>query len=377
MKAVHVASADLWGGAEAQVAALTGALSSRHGIDVSVILLNPDSRLGRELRLAGIPVVELDERQASTPGLFRQVHRLLSGMRPDIVHTHRQKEDIIGGGAAALGGIPSVRTVHGAPEPEIRGGARRNVLTTMDRWVARHLQSRVVAVSTDLMAKLEIQFPGASLTVIPNGISFAAVQSAATSAGFQLPPGSPGALKLGFFGRLVQIKRVDLLIQVANELAGMTDQPFDFYIVGEGPLQESLAALSQSGRASARVHFLGYQANSASVMRQMDAVMLVSDHEGLPMVLLEAAVLGVPIVARAVGGIPEFMASVDKGVLVDSADPKVIATQLLRANLGGMRTSPVTQANPALASYSIEVTSERYLALYKDVIAARRTGARK
>jgi L-malate glycosyltransferase len=373
MKAVHVASADLWGGAEAQVAALTGALSSCHGVEVTAILMNPDSRLGRELRAAGIPVVELDERKTSTAGLLRQVHRLLHGLKPDIVHTHRQKEDIVGGGAAALHGIASVRTVHGAPEPEIRGGARRNVLTAVDRWVARHLQRRVVAVSTDLMAKLEVLFPGASLVVIPNGISFAAVRTAAAAdAGLPLPRSSPGALKVGFFGRLVQVKRVDLLLQVADELAGMTDKPFDFYIVGEGPLQESLAALSQAGRAAGRVHFLGYQGNSAALMSQMDAVALVSDHEGLPMVLLEAAVLGVPIVARAVGGIPEFMASVDRGVLIDSADPKVIATQLLYANLAGMRSSPVTQANPAMASYSIEATSERYLALYREVIALRR-----
>jgi glycosyltransferase involved in cell wall biosynthesis len=224
------------------------------------------------------------------------------------------------------------------------------------------------------MAKLAVLFPGASLVVIPNGISFAAVRTAAAADGeFPLPRSSPEALKIGFFGRLVQVKRVDLLLQVADELAGMTDKPFDFYIVGEGPLQASLTALSQGRRASERIHFLGYQANSASVMRRMDAVMLVSDHEGLPMVLLEAAVLGVPIVARAVGGIPEFMASVDKGVLIDNADPKVIATQLLRANLGGMHTLPATQANPALASYSIEVTSERYLALYRDVIAGHRS----
>jgi glycosyltransferase involved in cell wall biosynthesis len=210
--------------------------------------------------------------------------------------------------------------------------------------------------------------------VIPNGISFAAVRTAAVAADPPpLPRSSPSALKVGFFGRLVQVKRVDLLLQVADALAGMTAQRFDFYIVGEGPLQATLAKLAQGSLAPERVHFLGYQANSAAVMRQMDAVMLVSDHEGLPMVLLEAAVLGVPIVVRAVGGIPEFMASVKRGVLIDSADPKVIATQLLHANLASGTASQAMQGNLALASYSIEVTSERYLALYQEVIGRRRS----
>ena len=372
MKVVHIASADLWGGAEAQVATLARALAADARVEVNAILMNPDSRLGAELRAAKVPTLELDERVTSTVGLFRKVRRHLSRVRPDIVHTHRQKEDIIGGFAAASVGVPSIRTVHGAPEPEMSLGARRKVLTTLDRWVARKLQSRAVAVSPDLANKLKLLLPGTPIAVVPNGVSFAAMQYDAAAEVPLLPRSSPSSIRVGFFGRLVQVKRIDLLVQVAHELACMDSRPFDFYIVGEGPLQASLIEQARGIRFPERVHFLGYQPNSAGLMRQMDAVTLVSDHEGLPMVLLEAAALGVPILARAVGGIPEFMKSVARGRLLESSDPRDMAAQFLEADLAG-GSSPVRRVEESfLATYSIEATSERYLALYREVIAGYR-----
>jgi L-malate glycosyltransferase len=373
MKIVHVASADLWGGAEAQVCALATALATHHRADVSVILMNRGSRLANELRANGIATAELDETTTSMGGLFGQIRRQLRAVRPDIVHTHRLKEDILGGAAAALAGIPSIRTVHGAPEPETLQGVRRTVLNKADRWIARRLQSRVVAVSTDLMDKLKVLLPGARLTMIPNGISFAAVRTAASASTPELPRSAPGSIRIGFFGRLVGIKRVDLLLQVANELAGVTDRSFDFYIFGEGPLRATLGEQARQIRQPERVHFMGYQGNAAAAMRQMDAVILVSDHEGLPMTLLEAAVLGIPIVARAVGGIPEFMQISRCGVALESTDPRAIAAQLAGATFTAATSqASTTQADAPLAYYSIDATSARYLALYEQVIAARR-----
>jgi len=366
MKVVHIASADLWGGAEAQVSALAAALVKIHGARVSAVLMNRGSRLGSELRSNGIPLLELDETRTSMAALLRQIASYLRSQRPDIVHTHRLKEDVLGSIAAAVAGIPSVRTVHGAPEPETSQGLRRTVLNTADRWVARSLQSRVVAVSQDLMHKLEPLLPGARFAVIPNGISFDAVRTAAAGEASALPRVAPTSFRVGFFGRLVGVKRVDLLLQVADQLAATTERPFEFHIVGEGPLRSDLEALARSVRAPERVHFLGYQPNAAALMRQMDAVILVSDHEGLPMVLLEAAVLRVPVVARAVGGIPEFMATAGWGTAIDSGDPTVIAAQLLSVSLGAERRSG--PASSSLANYSIERTSASYLELYRQVL---------
>jgi glycosyltransferase involved in cell wall biosynthesis len=230
----------------------------------------------------------------------------------------------------------------------------------------------VVAVSSDLERKLMELLPGASVAMIPNGISFTAVREAAAVATPPLPQATPEPIRVGFFGRLVQVKRVDLLLQVAHEVAGMSSQPFEFYIVGEGPLRQSLDTLAHKIRAPERVHFLGYQANAAALMRQMDAVMLVSDHEGLPMVLLEAAVLGIPVFARAVGGIPEFMARAGCGRPIDSSDPRELAAHLVDAKLLDRRRSASrAEQATALENYSIQMTSESYLALYRQVIAER------
>jgi L-malate glycosyltransferase len=373
VRVIHIASGDLWGGAEAQVWALATALLG-HGVEVGAILMNRGSRLASELSSSGIAsLLELDESRTSMIELLRQIRRHLRAWGPDVVHTHRLKEDILGGGAAALVGIPSLRTVHGAPEPETRQGIRRAILSTADRWVARRLQSRAVAVSSDLESKLAQLLPGAKLAVIPNGISFSAVRKAASAATPPLPQATPDPVRVGFFGRLVEVKRVDLLLRVAGEVAGLTARPFEFYIVGDGPLRHCLSDLTREIRAPERVHFLGYQAQAAALMRQMDAVMLVSDHEGMPMVLLEAAVLGIPVFARAVGGIPEFVAGTGWGHVIDSSSPRVLAERLVGAGLrSGRGAQPLTADTASLEDYSIQVTSGRYLALYEQIVAESR-----
>ena len=115
LRVLHVASGDLWAVAKAQVAALVADLVRDPGLHLHAIVLNP-GELERRLRAAGVGVTLLDETRLSTWQIFRGVQQVLLEFRPDIIHTHRSKENVLGGLAARLSGCASLRTVHGASE---------------------------------------------------------------------------------------------------------------------------------------------------------------------------------------------------------------------------------------------------------------------
>lgn len=361
MRILHLASADLWGGAEAQLDSLAGACS-RLGLDVSAVLLNKGSQLGERLRRRGIDVLELDESRTSVVGLMRSLFGQVRRVCPDVIHTHRFKENILGGLVARMHRTGSIRTLHGAQEPELmRASLRRRALDFADAFAARRLQSHVVAVSQDLAGKVAAQYSGARITVIANGVDAAALRQDALPAAAPTP-----RTRFGFLGRLVPVKRVDLLIDAMAELRRISPSSFELVIVGEGPERPALEARVARLGLDECVSFVGFQANSPAWIASMDVVVLTSDHEGLPMVVLESLALGVPVVARAVGGIPEVLRSVDSTWLVDSASPSDIAHKLA-PHLGVRRLTE--KRSPLLPDrYSADTMARAYIAIYESAV---------
>src|SRR5690625_6993292 len=111
LRITHIASGDLWAGAEAQMANLLAALHQTEGVKLDVVLLN-HGELEARLRQAGIPVTVLDEGELSAFIIAWRLWRHFRRKRPDLVHTHRCKENVLGSVAARLVGARSVRTVH-------------------------------------------------------------------------------------------------------------------------------------------------------------------------------------------------------------------------------------------------------------------------
>src|SRR5277367_5793662 len=119
VRVLHIISGDLWAGAEAQAFTQLSALHEAN-VTVAAALLN-EGELAARLRARGVPVTVLDESRLSGTGILLALRRLMREWRPDIVHTHRTKENILGSLANRLAGnVPSVRTVHGASEDKSR-----------------------------------------------------------------------------------------------------------------------------------------------------------------------------------------------------------------------------------------------------------------
>jgi glycosyltransferase involved in cell wall biosynthesis len=304
MKVLHVISGDLWAGAEAQACTLLTSLQKEPGVEVAAALLN-EGELARRLRAHGIPVTLFAERESGPVQIVCGLRKLIREWRPDVVHTHRFKENILGSVANLLSrNVPSVRTVHGASEHAASSVTKRT-LRYLDVLCGRHLQQRIIAVSADLAQKLARDFPDDKIAVIENGVDVEAVRSQAAPVAFRTA--EPAATHVGIVGRLVPVKRVDLFLDVARTLRVRDPaRTWQFHVFGDGPLRASLVA-STDGQE--RITFHGHRDDSIACIAGLDVLVMCSDHEGLPMTLLEALAVGTRIVAHGIGGIPSVLGS--------------------------------------------------------------------
>jgi glycosyltransferase involved in cell wall biosynthesis len=175
VRVLHVVSGDLWAGAEAQVAALVAELARDPQLQLHAVVLN-SGELERRLHAAGIGVTVLDESQLNAWQILRGLRTVAQEFRPDVIHTHREKENVLGGLAARLAGCASLRTVHGASEhrpPAWR--LDKQAIRGLDRYAERHWQQASVAVSDELGQRLRAERPGVSIEVIHNGIDLDAL----------------------------------------------------------------------------------------------------------------------------------------------------------------------------------------------------------
>jgi glycosyltransferase involved in cell wall biosynthesis len=338
--------------------------------EVATFLMN-EGTLADKLRSAGIPVYMANEQNAGSLWIFARLRRALRSWRPDVIHTHREKENVLGSLAnRSFRNVPSVRTIHGAKEfSRVTGwsGIRRGGINALDGWCGRSLQQRVIAVTRELGAKVAAELPMDKVVVIENGVDTAAVRAEKGTAEFRTA--EPDATHIGIVGRLVEVKRVDLFLETGSLLLqSFPQRRWRFHVFGEGSARARLEKLSDLLQISKRVTFHGHRQDIATCMAGLDALVICSDHEGMPMGALEAAALGVPTVAHAVGGLLEL---VPQEFLVVRHDAHGYRDAILRSLHGDGRTIAERQAVVTLEQFSAQRNAERIRVVYEQVIAER------
>jgi glycosyltransferase involved in cell wall biosynthesis len=326
----HVVSGDAWAGAEAQVATLLRGLCRLRELRVSAILLN-EGRLAEELRCAGAVVKVIPESKLSYAALVRQAAEFLREQGVQVLHSHRYKENLL---AAMLGvtlRIPNqVRTVHGMREP-FRGwsGVRHHLIHGLDHWTGRFAADAVISVSDGMAERLAAMYGASKVAVIRNGVETNRLHSRYGRAEAHEHIGCAAAPVVGIAGRLVPVKRLDLFLQMAASIQRLMPSA-QFVIAGDGPERARLVEQARALGIESSVHFLGHREDIHDVLRAMDVLVMCSDHEGLPMTLLEALWLDVPVVGRHVPGIREVLRDGQYGLCIEGDDAEALATACLR-----------------------------------------------
>ena len=368
----HIASGDRWAGAEAQIASLLRALAERGDVVLSAVVLN-EGRLAESIRELKVPVRVVPESQLGLLAIAARARDFLASARPAILHSHRYKENLL---AAYLGWRCQikhvVRTQHGLPEP-FAGfrHVKHAAIQGLDGLVARFFTDRVVCVTRDVHDRVASRLELSRLAVVRNGIVTTRVRSQFSAAEAKRRLGlPPGAAVIGMAGRLEPIKRGDLFLRAA-EIVSRRCIDARFVVAGDGAELEPLRRLSSSLGIAERCLFTGHRDDVYDVMRAMDVFVLCSDHEGLPMALLEIMCLGVPVVARKVGGIPEIIEDGVHGRLIDSADPAKLAEAILAALSNDVASEMARAARVRVDRlFSAAANAEEIVALYRSVVGA-------
>jgi glycosyltransferase involved in cell wall biosynthesis len=341
---VHVLAPARQGGLERVVEMLASGQGSR--AQVAVVLTPSDAEghpFVHDLHERGVRVCEIVVPGRAYLREYRALRALIATVRPDILHTHGYRADIIGSLAARRAGIPVVSTAHG-----FVGGSFRNRLNERLQCLALRYAFAVIAVSRPLVKRLEAAGVHADrIRVVPNAYAspVPVVASAAARATLGL---DPGALIAGWVGRLSGEKGPDVMLAALS--AG--DRDWRLSIVGEGHDRVQLGQQAEVLGVTDRVVWHGAVARAGSLMSAFDAFVLSSRTEGTPIALFEAMAARVPIIATRVGGVPDVVTDAE-AILVPSESPEAIAEALA-----------AIRSDPAAARRRCEAALERLTTVF-------------
>ncbi len=323
----HIVSGDLWAGAEAQAFQLISGLQTNGVIKPTAVVFNRGVLFDKLTEL-GIDVTLADERALSPLGQIKTICKHLRQHPTDILHTHGFKENVLGTVSKYLSGVKrSVLTVHGSPESQSTWRAPRKKLThLLDRALTAFCHDAVVTVSRHLKALLEPRYPSKTV-VIRNFIDTDEILATA--------PGQPddqeesdARCRIALVGRCVPVKRIDLFIDTIASLIADHNLDVEGNVCGDGPLLEVMRQYAKDEGVADFIHFRGFIRDMEPEWAAMHFLLMPSDHEGLPMTLLEALLRKVPVVAHNAGCIPEVLDNGNCGALVDNHSGKGYADKL-------------------------------------------------
>lgn len=278
--------------------------------------------VGQNCTVVGLP--------AGRAGLSRTaefVAGIVRRERVDIVHAHDFKTDLLGTLVRRRVPVQLMTTLHGF----IQVTWKSKLYGRVDRVLQRRMD-RVVVVSEAMLRDFpRLGYDPRRLALIRNCINLDNYAFGYRSRVLRALPGlGEGRLLIGHVGRLSPEKGQWPLI---GAFAAVVEQypAARLVFAGEGPDRARLEARVAALGLGETVRFLGYRADVKDVFGDLDLLVLSSDTEGLPNVVLEAMALGVPVVATAVGGTPELVKDGDTGWLVPPRDEGRLARAIVDA----------------------------------------------
>jgi len=349
------------GGAETFVIGLAANLP-RERFDVSVcgsraVVPGP---LVETLDAAGVRYLTLGRRSTWDLPRVRRLGTLLRSGRFDILHTHKFGSNVWGTLFARACGVPVV--VAHEHTWSYQGQPLRKWI---DGRVVGRLATRFVAVSEADAARMIVdeKVPPEKVVVMPTGyIPRPPTSETNLRSELGIAPDTP------LVGTAVVFrpqKAVEVLLEAhARLLTSMPDA--HLAIAGDGPSRAELERRARELPLDGRLHFLGQRNDVDSILRSLDVAVLSSDFEGRPLFVFECMANRTPLVATAVGGLPELIRDGETGLLVPPRDPEALARAVERLLVDRELGSSLAGAAAAgLSGFTIEAVAGRFAEFYE------------
>lgn len=357
MKILYGITKSNFGGAQRYVFDLA-VETKRLGHDVAV-LCGGDGPLVQKLKAKNIKVILLNRLErdifiGKEIASFFQILKVLKKERPDIFHINSSKMGGLGGLAGRLNGAKKIIfTSHGWAFSELRPGWQK-VLIKFFVWLTILLSHKVICVSEKTREQVSRwPFVKSKLVVIYNGIDK-----------FEIAPRTRTKFTVGTIGELHKIKGHDVLLKAWQKFVRNRDAKL--VIIGDGEEKQNLKNMAKNMNIYGSVIFEGAMDDARSLLSNFDIFVFPSRSENLPYAILEAGLAGLPVIASAVGGIPEIIETGANGILVPKEDPEILFSSLillaedenLRKRLGTNLKSSIQE------NFSFEKMAEKTLRLY-------------
>jgi len=326
----------------------------RGGFAPEIWLLARGADLAPLAREGGVPLVWLGDSRIVGPGSLVALARRLWDHPPDLLIPLTVVPNIWGRLWGRLARVPVI-------VGNCRGGNAPG--RQHERWLWR-LAHRVITNSAALRDRLvkDYHVPPARLTVIPNGVDVDYFRPRADGSATR-----PVILSLA---RLVPDKDPATLVAAFGQLAPEVPEA-ELWLVGEGPLQRPLQTQTAAQSWGSRVRFLPGRPDPRPFFRAAAVLALSSVAEALPNVVLEAMACGLPVVATAVGGVPELVADGVTGLLVPPRDPVALAGALRRvlAHRDAAAVWGAAGRRRVEAEFTPEVMVRRHTEVFSELLA--------
>jgi glycosyltransferase involved in cell wall biosynthesis len=280
--------------------------------------LRPDLAESLDGRIRILEELRRDPKPSDDIRTLRALNGIMREYRPHIVHTHLAKAGTLGRLAAIVNRVPlRIHTYHGTVFQGHFSGAAARGISLWEKTLSRRTDCLIAvsdAVADDLRRR---GFPRDRIRTIRLGLDLERFLS--------VEPLTESRPRLLVVARLAPVKDIPLFLAAFERLrARLPEVSAD--IVGDGDARDELARGAPPG-----VSFLGNQADLPRLMERAGAVVLTSRSEGSPVALIEALSAARPVVAPAVGGIPDVLGGRGGAVMVDGRDPASFASAFERA----------------------------------------------
>ncbi len=334
---LHSESSEAWGGQEIRV--LTEAVGLRERGHAVAILCQPNSTLAARAREAALPLIIERMAFAHNPWTIIRMLSHFRCQRPQVVVTHSSVDSWCAGVAARLLRIPVVRVRHLSvpigPHPA-------------SRFVYRSLCDAVITTGEAIREHLihEVGLPPAKVLSIPTGIDTARfdprkADGCRVREALGISPKTPVA---GMVAVLRDWKGhqvfLEAMLEVRRQLPDVRA-----LIVGEGPQRRNIERRRRELGMESAVILTGHREDIPDVLASLDVVVSASTGaEGVPQVLLQALAMERPVVATAVGAVPEIIQDGETGRLVPPRNPSLLAEAICAALMDPAVVRPQTVA---------------------------------